>query len=157
MIRNAVATVAVIIGAIVALLTIHPAPTATPISGGIERVAHHTDTLPACEYEDGSGQALCYWDAQTSGNGVGTSVVAGDCSVGTVYTQDASDACLMLWDVPMRYTYLSDGAVSITSEGSVLVSDCLTIAWEGETDKAIRDELIREGWTITECFKAHMP
>ena len=32
--------------------------------------------LPACESEDGSGQAACVWDASESGNGFGASFVA---------------------------------------------------------------------------------
>lgn len=31
------------------------------------------DSIPPCEFEDGSGQAVCYWDAATSGNGRGES------------------------------------------------------------------------------------
>lgn len=40
-----------------------------------------TPTMPACVTEDGSGQALCWWDAQRRGNGLGTSVVSGDCAL----------------------------------------------------------------------------
>ena len=29
--------------------------------------------IPSCEFEDGSGQAVCYWDAATFGNGLGES------------------------------------------------------------------------------------
>lgn len=33
--------------------------------------------LPACEYEDGSGQAeTCIWDAGNMGNGVGDSFIS---------------------------------------------------------------------------------
>jgi hypothetical protein len=42
-----------------------------------------TPTLPACVTEDGAGQALCLWDAQHMGNGVGTSVISGDCALVT--------------------------------------------------------------------------
>lgn len=28
---------------------------------------------PPCEFEDGSGQAVCYWDAAVAGNGRGES------------------------------------------------------------------------------------
>lgn len=31
--------------------------------------------LPACEYEDGSTQRSCYWDAQRQGNGKGWSMI----------------------------------------------------------------------------------
>ncbi|GHG09878.1 hypothetical protein [Streptomyces hydrogenans] len=41
----------------------------TPASG--------TDTLPACEWEDGSGtpDAPCFWDADTRGNHTGRDVL----------------------------------------------------------------------------------
>lgn len=29
--------------------------------------------IPPCEFEDGSGQAVCYWNAAVSGNGRGES------------------------------------------------------------------------------------
>lgn len=31
--------------------------------------------VPPCQFEDGAGQAMCYWDAATSGNGRGESYV----------------------------------------------------------------------------------
>ena len=31
--------------------------------------------IHACEFEDGYGQDLCYWDAETRGNGEGESFV----------------------------------------------------------------------------------
>lgn len=31
------------------------------------------DSIPPCEFEDGSGQAVCYWNAAVSGNGRGES------------------------------------------------------------------------------------
>lgn len=34
-----------------------------------------TDRTPVCQYEDGSGQARCVWDARHNGNGVGRSYV----------------------------------------------------------------------------------
>ena len=33
------------------------------------------DALPACKFEDGSGQSVCYWDADTQGNGKGHDVI----------------------------------------------------------------------------------
>lgn len=125
-----------------------------PVGGA--HAAPATDTLPACAYEDGSGQVLCMWDASEQGNGIGTDVVAGDCSVGTVGTQAASAACVQLWSMGERTTYLADGAVSVTSKGSVLVDDCLTIEWQASIDGEVRKALENEGWTLEECFKAHM-
>lgn len=31
------------------------------------------DSIPPCEFEDGAGQSVCYWDAAVSGNGLGES------------------------------------------------------------------------------------
>ena len=31
--------------------------------------------LPACEYEDGSSQPACVWDATEEGNGIGRSLI----------------------------------------------------------------------------------
>lgn len=31
--------------------------------------------IPPCEFEDGAGQSVCYWDAATFGNGRGDSYV----------------------------------------------------------------------------------
>lgn len=31
------------------------------------------DSIPPCEFEDGAGQAVCYWDAAVAGNGRGES------------------------------------------------------------------------------------
>ncbi len=36
---------------------------------------HVLAAAPACEYEDGSSQRVCVWDATHSGNGIGRSVV----------------------------------------------------------------------------------
>lgn len=113
-------------------------------------------TLPACTYEDGSGQMLCMWDASELGNGMGTDVIAGDCSIGTVGSSEASAWCITLWGMGERITYLSDGAVSTIATGDVLVSDCLDIEFEATQDNAIREALNNEGWNLTECFKAHI-
>ncbi len=100
-----------------------------------------TVTLPACIHEDGSGQALCTWDASEQGNGVGTDAVAGDCSVGTVGDMDTSAWCMRLWD---------------KDNGNEYVDDCLTIAFEASQNGAMRIELKNDGWNLAECFKAHV-
>lgn len=48
-----------------------------------------TTALPACLLEDGSGQAVCRWNAQTSGNGVGVSFAAIATPTGTYYVYDS--------------------------------------------------------------------
>jgi hypothetical protein len=96
------------------------------------------------------------WDASELGNGMGTDVTAGDCSLGTVGSVDASNACLTLWDMDVRVSYGTDGSMSETAKGSVLVDDCLTIEWEATQDNAIREQLNSEGWNLAECFRAHI-
>lgn len=125
---------------------------------GKAHAAPATDSapMPACTYEDGSGQALCYWDAQTQGNGMGTDVVAGDCSLGTVHTVEASNACLTLWGMDVRISYGEDGSMSETAKGSVLVADCLDIEFEATISEWVRKSLDNEGWNLEECFKAHI-
>lgn len=38
-------------------------------------LAPAADRTPPCEYEDGSGQARCVWDAKHMGNGKGNSIL----------------------------------------------------------------------------------
>lgn len=147
MLRKTYAPWIILVAAIIALLSIHPATPATSIS---------QSTLPACTHEDGSGQALCTWDAQIQGNNMGTDVVAGDCSIDTVGTLQAQTYCMQLWAMDERTTHNGDGSISTTAKGSVLVDDCLTIEFEASHDKAIRMQLDNEGWNLTECFKAHI-
>lgn len=125
---------------------------------GYAHAAPATDSapLPMCTHEDGSGQALCTWDAQTQGNGMGTDVVAGDCSLGTVHTVGASNACLTLWDMDVRISYSEDGSISEAAKGSVLVADCLDIEYEATISEWVRNSLNNEGWNLEECFKAHI-
>lgn len=49
-----------------------PIPTPTPQATPQATPTWH-DGLPACTYEDGSGQTSCYWDAQAMGNHQGHS------------------------------------------------------------------------------------
>jgi hypothetical protein len=157
MVRKSVSALVILLGAVWALLTIHPATPVTPISEAHPvSVVRDSEPMPACTYEDGSGQALCMWDASEQGNGMGTDVIAGDCSIGTVGTYEASNACLTLWGMDVRFSYGQDGSISETHKGSELVDDCLTIEWEASNDKAIREQLNSEGWNLAECFKAHI-
>jgi hypothetical protein len=138
MLRKMTFILIVVAGAILALVTIRPM--ATPIAGAtitLPVAATPSATLPPCEYEDGSGQALCMWDASESGNGMGTDAIGGDCSIATVGSNEASALC-----------------VRVYADDASHVSECLDIAYEAEIDKAKRIELKNEGWTITECFKA---
>ena len=101
-------------------------PTATPSS------------LPLCGMEDGSGQALCMWDADTQGNGMGNDVVSGECASTNVPQQEA---CINLWH---------------TDNGIELVRECMDIEHEAMWDNAFRIELDNDGWNLTECFKAQL-
>lgn len=155
MLRKTVTAIILIIGAIWALSTIHPASPVTPISeAGTVSATPVATTLPLCTYEDGSGQMLCAWDASTQGNGMGTDVVAGDCSIGTVGSALASAWCVRLWNAPaMPITY---SAMHDEVNGKEMVWNCLDIEWSAAIDDTVREQLNSEGWNLTECFKAHI-
>ena len=44
-------------------------------SGAIASLPIPTTNLPVCEYEDGSSQPACVWDASEEGNGVGRNLI----------------------------------------------------------------------------------
>jgi hypothetical protein len=52
---------------------------------------HAAPIIPPCEYEDGSGQSVCRWDAHAAGNGVGESFTVYRSSAGTVFAYDNGD------------------------------------------------------------------
>lgn len=92
-----------------------PTPSATP-------------TLPACVTEDGAGQALCWWDAQAQGNGMGTSVVSGDCAPSVM--GEASDACVNLHARESREEVHADGSINSIPNGADLIGECAE-EWDG--------------------------
>lgn len=50
--------------------------TAAVLGAGIGAAnAAPVDRTPVCNYEDGSGQGRCVWDARHNGNGAGRSLV----------------------------------------------------------------------------------
>jgi hypothetical protein len=111
-------------------------------------------TLPACEYEDGSGQMLCFWDASEQGNEIGTDVVAGDCSIDTVGSKEASMVCVQLYPMPARTSNSPDGAVITVPAGKALVNECLDIAFDASLDEDAAKALQDDGWNLTECFRS---
>lgn len=111
-----------------------PTPSATP-------------TYPACTVEDGSGQALCTWDAHTMGNGQGTSVVSGDCAP-AIMGKDASAECVLTHKQPSA-TETYQGAVTEWPSGPDLVAECM------DEDKGMTIQEKKEnGFSLIECFKA---
>lgn len=86
-------------------------------------------SLPACLTEDGEGMALCTWDAQIQGNGIGTDVVSGDCAL----TDDADVIALCM-------------ALHNTQNGIDSVSECNSILNTPEENSP--------GWSLEECYKA---
>lgn len=78
---------------------------------------------PACVTEDGAGQALCMWDAQTQGNGQGTSVVSGDCAP-SVVDVDSVALCVMLHSKPSMEIMGQDGSINTVPNGADLVAEC---------------------------------
>lgn len=158
MIARMFATLALIIG--LGFGVVWLMPTDAPSTSPIALVTVTPTTLPPCENEDGSGQMLCMWDASESGNGMGTDVVAGDCSADTMATYgalagvNASAECMKLYTMnPYDFTDV-DGVVMSVSDGASLVNECTDIAWQAMEDKTTMNELKNEGWTLTECFKA---
>lgn len=143
MLRKMTYALIVVAGAILALMTIHPMTTpqvgeriATPVA---VTTTAPIATLPPCEYEDGSGQALCVWDADTMGNGMGMDAIGGECVMGSVGidSESVSALCVKLW--------------SIDSDS---VQECTDIEFEASQSKAMRKALNVKGWNVSECFKA---
>lgn len=113
--------------------TATPVPTATP-------------SYPACLTEDGAGQALCWWDAQTQGNGQGHSVVSGDCALSVVSTEAVQAVCLALHKQDSsEHEY--QGAMVTIPNGVELVQECNDELPDANGDK---------GWSLIECYKAWM-
>lgn len=109
-----------------------PTPTAT------------TPSLPACLTENGEGQALCYWDAQLSG----------DCAPDYVGGDEASTECITTHKQPSITRKNADGSTVTIPNGADLIAECLDIEREAKHDKGMREQLNKDGWNLTECFKA---
>lgn len=150
MIRKATYLLTVITLAALALLTIRPTAPVTSIS----RTAT-TPSLPVCTYEDGSGQALCYWDAQAQGNGQGTDVVSGECAIGStgIDNEDISALCARVWDIAAYTNEVSDDGATDTWNGPDMVRECTSIEFEAMQDADIRESLNDDEWNMTECLK----
>jgi hypothetical protein len=97
-----------------------------------------TATLPVCVTEDGAGMALCTWDAQTQGNGQGTSVVSGDCAPSVM--GEASALCVNLHSRASVTVPNEDGSSNTIPNGADLVGECTD-----EFDKGMERQ---------ECIKA---
>lgn len=108
-----------------------------------------TPSYPACTEEDGAGQALCYWDADTQGNGQGTDAVSGDCAdvQGTAYL----NSCLALHAKPSHEVPNEDGSMRTVPNGVDLVGECNEINREMN-----QQDRIESGFNLGECYKAQM-
>lgn len=82
-----------------------------------------TNTLPACITEDGAGMARCYWDAQAQGNGMGTSMVSGDCALAPE-ASDLTAMCIALYGQPGYEVANEDGSYNSVPNGADLVREC---------------------------------
>jgi hypothetical protein len=91
--------------------------------------------LPTCLDETGSGVALCTWDAQTQGNGMGNSIVSGDCALSVTITHDVMALCIELHN---------------TQNGVDSVQEC------NDIENAIVNGIdSREpGFTLYDCYRA---
>jgi hypothetical protein len=101
-----------------------------------------TVTLPACQEEDGSGHALCMWDADVQGNGMGTDAVSGECAVGSngIPTGYTSALCVKLWE-RNAHTMQYQGATIEIADGPVLVEQCIIESENGNALECIKAEL----------------
>lgn len=93
-----------------------------------------TFTLPTCLDETGSGMALCTWDAQTQGNGMGTSMISGDCAIDITITHDVMAKCIELHN---------------TQNGIDSVSECNDI--ENRIVEGIDSR--EPGFTLLDCYR----
>lgn len=82
------------------------------------------DGLPACVTEDGAGMALCYWDADSRGNHLGTSVVSGDCAPDVMGGRSA--LCVRLYNVPDAET-LNRACKAVKQQGGWTAGQCVTV------------------------------
>lgn len=108
-------------------------------------------TLPSCVTEDGAGMALCWWDAQTQGNGKGTSVVSGDCAD---MGEDTS-LCVNVYARDSNEVDNKDGSYHTVPNGADIVGECMSIMQKGRMDKEAKAILNSEGWTIRECLSSY--
>jgi hypothetical protein len=118
---------------------------ANPSESHVERpttaTPNATPTLPACLTEDGSGQALCMWDASEQGNGMGSDVLGGDCAYEDMSTRDM---CITLYGQDAYEYSNEDGSITGVPNGKQLVAEC-------------QDEWQNDEWNMLdlyECFKA---
>lgn len=87
--------------------------------------------MPACRYEDGHGQRLCYWDARTQGNGKGWSFVAHNGGQYVTYVISAPQSCQALANLGSWKSRGSDG-VSVYNGRTLageMMSDARTFKW----------------------------
>ncbi|KAI4218791.1 MAG: hypothetical protein L6R40_008751, partial [Gallowayella cf. fulva] len=84
-------------------------------------------TYPACASEDGAGMVLCTWQADSMGNGEGTSITSGDCATYVGYTQE-----------------LCINTHAMGQGGADTVQNCNDI---------LNSNSYENNWTIDECFK----
>ena len=149
MIRRMIALPVLIVLAILAYAWLAPAQNdAKAVTVPTPTVS--TPSLPPCLTEDGAGQALCYWDAATQGNGRGTSVVSGDCAP-SVVGSEASPLCVRVHAMPSDERTNADGSTDTIPNGADLVGECI------EIDKEMTaQEKIEDGFSLYHCFNAYI-
>lgn len=82
------------------------------------------DGLPACVTEDGAGVPLCWWDADSRGNHIGTSVLSGDCAPDVMGGRSA--LCVRLYNVPDAET-LNRACKAVKKQGGWTVGECVLV------------------------------
>ncbi len=118
-----------IIAAVLSLMFFKPAETA--VQPMVASVPSATPSLPVCVTEDGTGQALCTWDAKAQGNGKGTSMISGDCALDITGDENTQSVCLN------TYAHVVDGSNAVQ-----------------ECNDMRREAMGKNGWTLKECYQA---
>ena len=134
------------------ILTAHTTPASAPESNAEARTTaspYPSKGLPQCTEEDGYGMALCMWDAQAQGNGMGTSVVSGDCAPDYVGGNEASAVCVALYSQDGYTIPNEDGSSNTVPNGKSLVQECNEIM---ELTPRIEGDYISH----IDCFRAMM-
>lgn len=145
MLRRAALAIAFTLTLGYALILVWPSSHAeSHVQGRITSIPTATPTLPMCTHEDGSGQGLCMWDADTHGNAQGNDVVSGMCAMSNtpIITDEAlSTLCMRVWNIEPYTRVVSEDGATESWDGPSMVDYC--------TD---REMLIENGWNTRECL-----
>jgi hypothetical protein len=99
--------------AVVATVAVNAHGTPEPASQGrTTAVTSVRAGIPACTYESGHTQRVCYWDARTQGNGKGWSFISHGYGQYVTYMINAPQSCQALANVGSWKSKGSDGMIT---------------------------------------------